>query len=99
MKKQFEKWEYSLENMVLEGDNFYISYNENPGGGISVFQNSNGSDETALCKGDMFYILNGDFRAQYERLIAKGFDTCYDFYKKNKKKYGCEWSSDYEERN
>lgn len=62
-------------NYVLDGDGFFISYNPNPGAGISSFAADNGGDETALCAGkkdsDIEYrILNGDFRAEYEELVS-----------------------------
>ncbi len=39
-----------------------------------------GRAETALVNKKIFYILNGDFRKEYE-IISKGFNKCLEFYK------------------
>ena len=71
-------------NQVLNGEGFYISYM--PSNGMDAFGSwgsDSGSDETALCKDGEFFILNGDFRKEYAKIIEEGFDRCLDFYEKN----------------
>lgn len=80
-------------NSILEGKNFYISYNSNPGMGLWLFASDNHSDETALCKDNEFYILNGDFKKEYEKLINKGFAACKRFYEQKKEEFGSSWSN------
>lgn len=70
----------STGNHVLRKEDFYISYNNNPGGVISAFKGDGDNIETALCKDDKFYILNGDFRKEYEAIVDEGFDKCYEFF-------------------
>lgn len=62
-------------NMILNGDGFYVSYNDVDG---AIY----GCDTTALVLGQMqhFYILNGDHRAQYAKLVAQGFDACLAYF-------------------
>lgn len=67
-------------NSVLRSEGFYVSYNPQPSPDFDSFQADNNGDETALVKENNFYILNGDFRKEYEELEPKGFDACYDFY-------------------
>lgn len=90
------KWEKFDYNEVLKGKGFYISYNPQTGktdlGNLyNLMGNAlgkmvgkeveaDGRAETALCKDGEFYILNGDFRKQYEKLITKGFMECKKFY-------------------
>jgi len=64
-----------IPNDVIEGDDFYISYND-----YDTF--IYGSDTTALVLGQMehFYILNGDHRKEYLPLIKKGFNACFDYF-------------------
>ena len=42
---------------------------------------------------NIFYILNGDFRKEYEELFPKGFAACKKFYDRNKKKHRSNWST------
>ncbi len=107
MKKiEWEKFKAGLmssENYVLQGKEFYISYNKNVRssrlGGLldDILHSAVGEDknytgeETALVKkgeDNKFYILNGDFRKEYEKVFTKGFKACYKFYLKNKKEKG-----------
>ena len=59
-------------------DGFYVSYN---GYDITIY----GDVTTALVVGQMqkFYILNGDHRKEYSRIIKNGFAYCMDYFKKN----------------
>lgn len=66
---------------MLEYGDFDISYQPNPNAtGVKHFAADNESDETALIKDGYFFILNGDFRKQYESLAPKGFDECKKFF-------------------
>lgn len=84
-------------NEVLDAEGFYISYNPRPCFFMPCFRSDNGGAETALCdqrdKRTKFYILNGDFRKQYEKLVPNGFEACKAFYDKKKKRYGSSWSN------
>lgn len=57
-----------------------------------------GRAETALVvtegRNKGFYILNGDFRKQYEKIYSKGFKECHKFYL-SKVKHRSNWSTDY----
>ncbi len=102
------KWEKSIVgNEVLDGDGFYISFNENKYNSVvlapfhTALTTLTGDDrfmeiseETALCVDRKYYILRGDFRKEYEELVPKGLNACMKFYKKNKKKYQSVWSTD-----
>lgn len=69
-------------NHVLEAPDFYISFNEAPPDFGMGFGSDDGGEETALCKGGKYFILNGDFRKQYEELVPKGFEACFAFFEK-----------------
>jgi hypothetical protein len=70
-----------VPNKVIPGDGFYISYNDYD---IEIY----GVDTTALVDDDMlsFYILNGDHRENYIRLIPKGYTACLNYFRDNKDK-------------
>lgn len=97
-------WEFKMGllgggNHILRGDGFYISYNANPQwvtGGLafvgSMFASDDGSDETALCRNNEFLILNGDFRADYEPLVAQGYEACRAFFEEKKASHGSSWT-------
>jgi hypothetical protein len=69
-----------IPNAVMDGRGFYVSYNNHDTG---IY----GTDTTALVLGQMekFYILCGDHRAQYQPLIADGFDARLSYFKANLK--------------
>jgi len=56
---------------------FYVSYNPSA--------RDYGCETTALVLGQMekFYILKGDHREQYMKLMDQGFDKCLEYYKDN----------------
>ena len=81
-------------NSTLKGEDFYISFNGNPGEGLPLLGGDTDEGETALCYGGKYFILNGDFRKDYEQLLAKGFDECFKFYEKNKVTAQSSWASD-----
>ena len=84
-------------NQLLKGEGFFISYNSNPGMGLSRFDGDDNSDETALVKPDdpdnRYRILNGDYREKYEKLFPLGFETCLEFYNKESSHSGSSWST------
>jgi hypothetical protein len=90
--------------------NFEISFNPNTA--AETLDNADGGPETALVLFDQacakdghiwvgrkFYVLKGDFRADYEKIIDGGGDglDCKSFYDEQKKEYGSRWSSDFHE--
>ena len=79
---------------LLEGDGFYISYNADLGASSfeAMFDSDDGGPETALCKDHKFYILNGDYRTQYEKLVPQGFDACKKFYDQQSAHSDSSWS-------
>jgi len=88
-------WEQTLMgNSVLQGKDFYISYNSNPGQNISLFRSDGGGDETALCTNDGEYrILNGDFREEYRNIVGGGLNKCLEFYNSKKEELKSSWST------
>ena len=92
------KWEKTgmlgSQNYVLEGDGFYISYNPDLNASYfgSSFGSDNGGPETALCRDGNFYILNGDWRKQYEKLVPLGWDPCKQFYNQQSAHAESSWS-------
>jgi hypothetical protein len=91
------KWErqtnFWTTNYVLEGDGFALSYNPSPGGGMSAFQADGGDCETAIVADGEYYILNGDWRKEYEKLAPEGLDACMAFYEAHRGKHGSSWST------
>ena len=79
-------------NQILSADGFYISFNLNPCCGIVAFQAETSGGETALCFDNKFKILNGDFRAEYEKLAPLGLDECIRFFN-SKPELISSWSS------
>ena len=85
------------ENEILDGDNFFISYNSGLHQVIPSFISDDGGAETALVNLDDPYnkyrILNGDFREEYEKLVPLGFQACLEFYNTMiKKGFNSSWS-------
>lgn len=89
-------------NQLLKGKGFYLSYNPATGAGnptaillSSLLGQENGKEETALRNEStgIWYILNGDFRKQYEEVVSNGFDACLAVYKENIQ-HRSEWSTD-----
>ena len=72
-------------NEVLHAEGFYLSYATGHAMSVlSMFGSDNHSDETALVVDGEFYILNGDFRREYETLVPKGVDACMAFFNQHK---------------
>lgn len=89
---KFKKNKYGA-NFILNGEDFHISYNPCPGEGIPIFMADNGGDETALVKDGEFFILNGDFRGEYEKAIDKGYDACFAVYENHREECESSWSN------
>lgn len=94
-----DKWENGIMgNLVLRGKNYYISYADIKNnadiralGKMCNIKESRNGIETALCYDNKFYILNGDFRKEYEGCMCA--EDCMEVYKKNIK-HRSEWSTD-----
>jgi len=88
-------WIKSNNNYVLKGDDFYISFLSNEASYLLwgyAWANDGDQDETAICHDGKFYILNGDYRKEYEELFPQGYDACYTFYLNNQDKKSS-WSN------
>ena len=85
---------FSTTNFTLKGKGFLISYNPYTGGIFQAFAGDNGigSAETAIIHKNKFYILNGDFRKEYEKRIDKGYKCCKEFFN-SKKEFESSWSN------
>lgn len=110
MKSNKIKWKKieGHNNEVLQGDNFYISYNPSTGtelmaGTFTSVANSLGSilgksfkdgEETALKDSSgQWYILQGDYRKEYEKVFSKGEKACISVFRKYEKVARSEWST------
>lgn len=101
------KWEKIINNEILQFDGYYISYNPDTQKdhlGMTGIANMMASlvdpdlsfkdgEETALYneKTSVWYILEGDFRKEYE--ACNSFEECLEVYKNNIDKRS-NWSSD-----
>lgn len=79
-------------NYVAEFDGFAVSYNPDTDAGLSIFA-GDGSDETALMIGGKYFILNGDFRKDYERLALRGAEACLAFFHEKEAAHGSSWTT------
>lgn len=88
-------------NSIVEGEGYYLSYNPRIGSGlINVMgmalgiEDRSGDDETALYveSTNKWYILNGDFRKEYER--CENLDECLLVYEAHKDNHRSDWSTD-----
>lgn len=104
-----QHWEQNTRNLILSGDGFYISYNSNTFGGHGVFTDIHNAlaplvgeelakdcEETALYdrKTATWYILEGDFREDYDQAFEGGLETCLAVYYRNSAKHRSTWSTD-----
>jgi hypothetical protein len=87
-------------NMVLDGDDFFISYQPASSGkilGMAFFDSDFQQGETALCllsgDGTSYFILNGDFRKEYEAAFPD-LQACMVVYAENRKMHRSSWSED-----
>ena len=69
---------HSSPNRVMNGDGFYVSYNDHD---IGIY----GCDTTALVLGQMqrFLILNGDHREPYAAIVDQGLNACLRYFDDN----------------
>jgi len=67
-----------VPNTTYQGAGFYVSHNDRD---VSIY----GAVTTALVLDNMeaFYILNGDHRAGYAKLIPQGLDACLAYFRKH----------------
>ena len=86
---------FGSTNFILNGDGFYISFNPDPGANVlgAMFGSDDCGPETALVNVDKFYILDGDFRAAYERLVGIGYAACKAFYDQQSAHADSSWAS------
>ena len=80
-------------NLICEGEGFYVSFKRDLSKFGSFFDSDNGQPETALVKGEKFFILNGDWRYQYEDLVPKGWKACKAFFDANSETKKSSWSN------
>lgn len=89
-------------NYVVNGPDFYISYNPSTQDhygftelGNILGGNLKDGEETALLdrKTNTWMILEGDFREEYIKVFSKGLKECKKIYKKNIDKRS-NWSTD-----
>jgi len=106
---EYSNWKTkeSHTNMILQQTGFYISYNPSIEKmiadeiitSITTIPPREGKDETAIVVPSAgkipydFFILNGDFRKEYEE-IGDDLKECIKFYLKNKEQYGSKFSTD-----
>ena len=69
-------------NEILELDDFYISFNSNPCSEFSMFRSDDHQSETAIVKDNKFYILNGDHRNKYIKILSNNgtFEDCMEYF-------------------
>jgi len=84
------EWIPNRRNTVLYCSGFHISFNPCP--------RDTKWAETALVletEDDMneYYILNGDWRNEYEKLAPLGWDACFKFFKDNEEDFKAEMGS------
>ncbi len=88
-------WKRNPKNrgQYLECGDFDISYVT---GGLLA--DDNGKGETALIDirddGRTYYILNGDWRKDYDKIADQGYDACKAFYDSKKAEHRSRWSED-----
>jgi hypothetical protein len=84
-------------NIVLQGKGFFISYLPNTDIlGIGCFA-GDGLDETAIVYTEdgkyRYYIPNGDFREDYEKIYKEGLAACMVFFRSKQGEFGSSWSN------
>lgn len=88
-------WRRYDRNIQLEAEDgsFHISYNPDASSGVSMWAPDDLGAETAVVVDDYFFILNGDWRKQYEPLVEKGLDACLEFFAAHLE-HASSWSDD-----
>lgn len=95
-------WDFNGQCHIAQGDGFRVSYNPHTNDKVmaELMEHVTGEKmphsvkETALIKGNQYFILTGDHRLAYEPLISKGFQACEAYYQANISQRS-KWSSDY----
>jgi hypothetical protein len=87
------KWKRISNCLQADGDGFTISYKEDDENsefgkiatqlGVKNPFRGDTPQETALIKDGNYYILNGDWRKEYEPLIPQGFEACKALFDEN----------------
>ena len=87
------KWKkLGAGNLVLDLGKYYISFNDFcVPVMLRIFKSDDNRSETALIKNDKYYILNGDFRKDYEKF--KTFKECKKFFDSKKDEFQSNWSN------
>ena len=108
MTEKAVNWEKTYSgNLILRGDDFYISFRGDARGGDNpilemtnmlggVFGVKTGATETALCvanSDEKWRILNGDFRKEYEAAYPS-LEACIAVYDEHKAECRSDWSTD-----
>lgn len=113
METTFKRPPEGQTNEILDREQFYLSYQPSPTGNrgpIGWFAVAltgderllNKKPETALCvyhpDGREWLILYGDFRKDYEGILASGggLAECIAFYLTQKDEHKCPWSTERE---
>ena len=105
------KWQKTHKGNTLlknEKENFYISHNSSLNYPIdcnclgAIFGLESPDEETALIKiideeKEIYRILVGDFRKDYEKIIHKGYKACSDFFESKRNEFGGDWSTNTED--
>jgi len=60
------------KNEVIQGKGFHVSY-------VAV---TSAGTETALVKDNKFFILLGDYRKEYKKVVKKGYRECKKLFTK-----------------
>lgn len=82
-------------NVTLNGPDFFISFLSKDAKRLTpLFENEEVRDETALWIEEKFYILNGDWRKEYEQAFLGGKVACKKLYDEKKKEHRSFWSED-----
>lgn len=85
------------DNVIIECDDYMVSYNPKPFDGMGAFRSDGGCDETALKMhrpdDGGYLVLNGDFTAEYEAAFDNGWDACLAVYNKHKDKASSSWTT------
>ena len=88
-------------NELLNGDGFYVSFNAKPCADMAFLQSDGGAAETALAVENglpdgrqAWFVLNGDFRAEYVEAFPRGLAACVAVYESHRAVSRSSWSND-----
>lgn len=71
-----------MNNIIVQGIGFHISYNPNTSTLGSGFQ-GDVLDETAIVVSGKYYILNGNYLKEYQAIIDDGLAACMQVFHSN----------------